>query len=413
MEILPINALVYNKDKVSVDDVIAPPYDVIDDNYRNKLYDKSLHNIVRLILSREKDPYSDAASNFADWQNKKILTPTNKPSVFFIIQQYENEHGKVIERKGFIARNKIENFSEGNILPHEYTMGGPKQDRLNLVTATGAFFSQIFMVYNDTKYTIEDKVYSKYKDAPFIDTTDDNKVRNIVYIIDDTEDIRIIQDTLRDKKLLIADGHHRYETSMNYSNQHPENEYAKYVMSYFTNAADENLIIYPTHRIVEKNIPADEILSSVKKYYDIETVTNKNEFLNKIEQENKKQITTGLIIKNDENYYVLKLKKDVQKIIDKPEVLQNLDLTVLHELILKKEFGFTDDELMAQNGIKYEKREQVAFESTKHNASACFIMAYPRMEDILKISAAGYRMPQKSTYFYPKLLSGIVINKLN
>ena len=107
------------------------------------------------------------------------------------------------------------------------------------------------------------------------------------------------------------------------------------------------------------------------------------------------------------------MKKDVQKIIDKPEVLQNLDLTVLHELILKKEFGFTDDELMAQNGIKYEKREQVAFESTKHNASACFIMAYPRMEDILKISAAGYRMPQKSTYFYPKLLSGIVINKLN
>lgn len=412
MKILPVNALVYNQEKVSIDDVIAPPYDVIDNEYRENLYNRSLYNIVRLILSKEQDPYSDAAANFTKWQNNKILVKTEKPAIFYIVQKYRNEHNKEIERKGFIARNLIEDFSLGNILPHEYTMGGPKQDRLNLVNATGAFFSQIFMVYNDKTFTIENEVYKKCQ-KPFIDTVDDNGVRNIVYLIDNENDIEIIQNVLSDKKLLIADGHHRYETSMNYSKQHPENDYAKYVMSYFTNAADENLVIYPTHRIIEKDFDNKKLLNSVDKYYDIEIINNKDDFLTKIEEENNKQITTGLILKNNNNYYILKLKKDIEKSIDKPEELQQLDLTVLHELILKKELQYTDEELMSQNGIKYEKKENVAFNSVKNSASACFIMAYPKMKDILNISSAGYRMPQKSTYFYPKLLSGIVINKLN
>ena len=153
-------------------------------------------------------------------------------------------------------------------------------------------------------------------------------------------------------------------------------------------------------------------MNKVSKYYDLEIISNQEEFLEKIEIENKKQITTGLILKNDKNYYILKLKKDIEKTIDKPEVLQNLDLTVLHELILKKELEYTEEELFGQIQIKYEKQEPVAFDSVKNNASACFIMAYPKMLDIINISKEGYRMPQKSTYFYPKLLSGIVINPL-
>ena len=414
MQIKPINAIVYNQEKVNMQEVIAPPYDVINEEYQDNLYSRSEYNIIRLILSRANDRYSDAKEHFTKWQDEGVLQKTNKPAIFYIIQKYTNENGRHIERKGFIACNEIQDFSLKNILPHEYTMGGPKQDRLNLVTATGAFFSQIFMVYNDEQKLLEKKVFSKYEAlAPFIDVNDDNGVENIVWLIDDENDIKIIQDVMKDKKLLIADGHHRYETSMNYSKLHPENEYAKFVMSYFTNASDENLVIYPTHRIIEKHFETAEILNSVKKYYDIETVKSKDEFLNKIEQENKNQITTGLILKNDENYYVLKLKSGVEKTIQQPKELQELDLTVLHELILKKELGYTQDELMAQEGIKYEKQEKTAFNSVKENASACFIMAYPKMSDILKISSAGYRMPQKSTYFYPKLLSGIVINKLN
>ena len=411
MEILPIEATIYNQEKVNMEDCIAPPYDVIDKSYQDDLYSRSEFNIVKLILNKEKNPYEDAKEKFADWKNRQVLIKTKKPTIFYIVQKYKNEKGKLIERKGFIARNKIEDFSTKKILPHEYTMGGPKQDRLNLVNATGAFFSQIFMVYDDKTKTIE-KMAEKYlSQKPYIDVVDDLGVENIVYLIDDENDIKLIQQTLKDKTLLIADGHHRYETSMNFSNQNPNNEYAKYVMSYFTNAQDD-LIIYPTHRIIEKDIAPDKILNAVRKYYDIETVNSKEEFLDKIETENKKQITTGLILKGDNKFYVLKLKPNAQKTIDAPEVLQNLDLTVLHELILKKELGFSSDELMAQNGIKYEKKENVAFESVNNGAGAVFIMAYPKMRDILNISNQGYRMPQKSTYFYPKLLSGIVINQI-
>ncbi len=410
MEILPLDAIVYNQNKVNLNDVIAPPYDVIDDKYLDELYKRSEYNIARLILTKGNNRYEDAKNYFENWKQNEILINVKKPSIFYIIQKYENEKGKTIERKGFIARNKIEDFNSKKVLPHEFTMGGPKEDRFKLISSTKAFFSQIFMVYNDSDFSVE-KVAEKYiKKTPYMHVIDDLGVENIVYLIDDEEDIKKIEKTLSDKTLLIADGHHRYETSMRYAKEHPENEYAQYVMSYFTNAADENLIIYPTHRIIEKEVP--DILSKVSKYYDIEIETQKDEFLNKIEEENKKQITTGLILKGDNNFYVLKLKQGIKETIETPKALQNLDLTVLHEIILKKELNFTQEELMAQKGIKYEKREKVAFSAINDNAGAVFIMAYPKMKDIIEISKEGLRMPQKSTYFYPKLLSGIVINPL-
>ena len=415
MEVLPLNAIVYNQDKVNMEDVVAPPYDVIDEKYQDELYSRSQYNCVRLILNKAQDRYMESAKCFSDWKEKEILVHTDKPAIFYIVQRYENEKGKLIERKGFIARNKIEDFESKKILPHEYTMGGPKEDRFRLVSATGAFYSQIFMVYNDEAQRIENEVAAKYlAQKPYMDIVDDLGIQNIVYLIDDESDIAIISEVLADKTLLIADGHHRYETSMRYSKEHPENEYAQYVMSYFTNAADENLVIYPTHRIIEKDIQPAYILEAVKKHYDVIEMTDKEQFLDKIEQENKKQITTGLILKDDEKYYVLKLKAGVKEMIDAPCELQNLDLTVLHEVILKGELGFSQEELMAQNGVKYEKKENVSFKSVKNgSASACFIMAYPKMKDIIDISSAGLRMPQKSTYFYPKLLSGIVINPLS
>ena len=413
MEILPINALIYNSEKVNLQDVIAPPYDVIDEEYQEKLYERSPYNIIRLILAKGNKRYEDAKNTYEEWQKNDILIHTKKPSIFYIIQRYTNEQGKVIERKGFIARNKIEKFTTKKVLPHEYTMGGPKQDRLNLVNSTNAFFSQIFMIYNDEKRTIEKRFKKKYSHKkPAMQVVDDLGVENIVYIIDDKKDIEIIAKTLEDKTLLIADGHHRYETAMNYSKLNPSNKEAKYVMSYFTNAADENLIIYPTHRIITKSIPPYEILEKVKEYYNVEVLTNKDEFLAKIEEENKKQITTGLILKGDENYYVLKLKFGKEIAVGIPKPLRILDLAVLHELVLKKGLGYTQEELMAQFGIKYEKQEKLAFESVNNNASACFIMAYPKMQDIIDIANQDCRMPQKSTYFYPKLLSGLVINPL-
>ena len=195
MEILPINAIVYNQEKVSINDVIAPPYDVIDNKCQDELYKRSDYNIVRLILAKGENKYKEASKSFNEWQKDNILIPVKKPSIFYIIQKYTNEKGDLIERKGFIARNKIEEFSTKKILPHEYTMGGPKEDRFKLITSTGAFFSQIFMVYNDTEQVIENSILPKYTSKkPFMDVIDDYDVENVVKVRTGEEGYDALQD---------------------------------------------------------------------------------------------------------------------------------------------------------------------------------------------------------------------------
>ncbi len=421
IEVKPLNALVYNQQKVDMKDVIAPPYDVISSKYRDELYERSPYNITRLILSNAENPYEDAANSFHKWINDEILIKNEKPVILYLVQKYKL-NGKEITRKGFIARNKIEDFSTKNILPHEFTMSGPKEDRLKLTKACKANFSQIFMVYSDPEKKIENAV--DLTSTPFIDVTDDNGVRNIVWKIEDEPTIKLIEDVLKDKTLLIADGHHRYETAMNYRNFLGETAgEANYVMSYFTNM-DDDLLIYPTHRIITKWIEPYVLLETVKKYFNVKDYTFtgankaevKKEFLSAIEKSAEEKISMGLYMKNVNKFYLLTLRENVDEILDEykvPEVLKNLDLTVLHKVIITKELGFTEEEQMAQDGIKYIKVENEAFDMIDMGrAEASFIMAYPKIEDIKRISSAGYRMPQKSTYFYPKLLSGIVINPL-
>lgn len=434
VEVKPLNAIVYNQDKVNMNDVIAPPYDVILDDYQDELYKRSPYNIVKLILAKGSkdlsDPnnrYDEAAKSFTQWLEENVLIKLDKPCIIYILQKYTTEQGRKIERKGFIARNKIEDFSTKNILPHEFTMGGPKEDRLNLTKKCRANFSQIFMVYSDPQYQIEKAV--DLSDKPFIDVTDDNGVQNIVYKIEDEKTLSLIEKVMQDKTLLIADGHHRYETAMNYRNwlkeQGVNNPETGYVMSYFTNLDDENLLVFPTHRIITKWIEPYVLLEKVKKYFDVKDFefngVNKKEvkakFLQAIEDENEKQISMGLYMKNVNKFYLLTLRENVDKILDEyevPNVLKTLDLTVLHKVLITKEFGYSEEEQMAQDGIKYIKQESEAFDLIDlGKAEASFIMAYPKIKDIKEISQAGFRMPQKSTYFYPKLLSGIVINPLS
>ena len=421
LEVKPLNAIVYIQDKVDINEVIAPPYDVISEKYRDELYERSPYNITRLILSSAENPYADASSSFEDWLTQDVLVKCDKPVILYILQKY-NLNGKEVTRKGFIARNKIEDFSTKNILPHEFTMSGPKEDRLNLTKACKANFSQIFLVYSDPEKQIENAV--DLSGTPFIDVTDDNGVRNIVYKIEDEKTISLIQNVLSDKTALIADGHHRYETAMNYRNFLGENAgEANYVMSYFTNM-DDDLLIYPTHRIITKWVQPYVLLESVKKYFDVKDYTFtgadklsvKKQFLIDLEKSAQNKISMGLYMKNVNKFYLLSLRENVDAILDEyevPDVLKTLDLTVLHKVIISKELGFTQEEQMAQDGIKYIKVENEAFDMIDlGKAEASFIMAYPKIEDIKRISEAGYRMPQKSTYFYPKLLSGVVINPL-
>lgn len=434
IEVKPLNAVVYNQDKVKMEDVIAPPYDVILDDYRDELEARSDYNVVKLILANnstnlddKNNCYNVAFENYQKWLSEKVLVKTEKPCILYLIQNYE-KNGKKITRKGFIARNRIEDFESKNILPHEYTMGGPKADRLNLTKKCKANFSQVFLVYSDSQKQIENAI--DYSQKPFIDVTDDLGVQNIVYKIDDEKTLTLIENVLSDKTCLIADGHHRYETAMNYRNEMRKtvlnsigNEPWNYVMSYFTNLEDD-LLIFPTHRILTRSIDKNDLLEKVKKYFDVEEISfdantkdaMRIKLLENIEKSSKERISMGLYLKNQNKFYLLKLREDVDDILDEykvPEVLKSLDLIVLHKVIISKELGYTQEEQMAQDGILYIKQESEAFDMIDNGtAEASFIMAYPKIQDIKRISEAGERMPQKSTYFYPKLLSGIVINPL-
>ncbi len=465
VKISPFKGITYNLDKVNISEVIAPPYDVILPVEQDKLYTVSDYNIVKLILGKEQpddneseNKYSRAAKYFSDWLNKEILVKSDKPCIYYYIQNYtvskekKNELAEKkqssfsnapashsISRKGFIAGNYIETYEEGNVLPHEYTMGGPKQDRLKLMKACNANFSQIFMTYSDPDKEIDKAV--KLPEKPIIDVVDDQGIRNIFYAIDDPIIINKIAEIMKDKQVLIADGHHRYETSIAYRDymreQNPnygKDDAFNWVMAFYTNLDDENLKVYPTHRIVTRDIDKPGLIENLKKYFDVveysfDSFTResvKEKFVSDIELFSQDNIAFGACFKceaevkaQEENkYFIFKLreKQAINKIFDQkgvPEVMRTLDLTLLHKIILSDFMKFSEEDQMKQNGVKYLKKEKEAFEAIETgHAEVVFVMATPSIQLIKEVSSLGYKMPQKSTYFYPKLTSGLVINPL-
>jgi len=438
VKISPMQGITYNTQKVAMDKVTAPPYDVISEAEQEELYNLSPYNIVRLILGKltsqdtdENNRYTKAAEYFNNWVKEDILTKSKKPCIYYYVQNYYISNRNLISRKGFIARSFIEEFSKGNILPHEYTMGGPKEDRLKLMKACKANFSQIFMAYSDPEHSI-DKVIN-LPEKPFIDVTDKQGIQNLVYIIDDEETINKIVEIMKDKTLLIADGHHRYETSIAYRDymrslnpDYNENDPFNWIMCYFTNIDDEGLKVYPTHRIITRSVNTDKLLNNIKSCFDViefsfeddNKLQTRQKFLEELEKASKSTVALGMYQKNLKKYYLFKLKEiaTVDKILAEknvPEVLRKLDLTILHKVIISDFLGISEEDQMSQNGIKYIKKEEEAFEAVDSNsAELVFLVASPKIQDIKEVSKQGYRMPQKTTYFYPKLLSGLVINPL-
>lgn len=439
VKVAPLKGIIYNLEKVNISDVIAPPYDVISSIEQNELYNRSPYNIVRLILGKinsedneSNNRYKRAAEDFKNFLDQKALTPSPAPCIYYYVQNYTTSKGEKISRKGFIARNQIEEYEKGNVMPHEFTMGGPKEDRLKLMKTCKANFSQVFFAYSDPEGEIDKAV--KLPTKPIIDVTDDQGVQNILYAIEDTDVINKMTSVMSDKKVLIADGHHRYETSIAYRNfrreEKPdwkEEDNFNYVMAYYTNLDDENLKVFPTHRIVKREIDKSKLLDDLKKYFDtseysFDTATRehvKEKFVADIEETAKTKIAFGACFKGENKYLLFKLreKEAVDKILaekEVPDVLRKLDLSILHKIVLSDFLCFSEEDQFKQNGVKYLKKETEAFEAVENKqAEVVFIMATPSIQLIKEVSSQGYKMPQKSTYFYPKLLSGLVINPLD
>jgi uncharacterized protein (DUF1015 family) len=445
-EIKPFRGVLYNTGRFGgLEFVTAPPYDVISPELQDKLYARHPKNIIRLILGKSlyddepgNDKYSRAIYNFAKWIEEGVLVRDTKPSIYRYTQTYRLADGTELTRKGFIALSRLEELDTGKIHAHEQTLAGPKADRLKLIQACRANFSSIFSLYSDPGFTVNRQLDAAAKDVrPTLEVVDDEGILNRVWRLEDPELIESVVKAMGDKALFIADGHHRYETALNYRRLRSEkgsgstdsiDEAYNYVMMYFSNMDDEGMTIGPTHRVIHgiENLEHEAFLGECKKYFNIDKFEcsinddskERDAFLGRLQSAERSLSVFGLALKGSPACYILTLKtaETMSSVFGDsiPEVFKCLDVTVLHVLILSKILGITREAQEAQLNIVYVKSYNEAISAMADDKNQMLFLLNPtRMEQVTAVAEAGLVMPQKSTFFYPKLLSGLVINMLS
>lgn len=441
--IIPIKGIRYNQDKTSnLKSVVTPPYDVIDQNAQDNYYQKNPHNIIRLEYGKTlpgdgpgENRYTRSASLYKQWLDNDILKRDQEPALYLYEQEFIAE-GKKNIRLGFICGVKVEPYSKGIVLPHEETLPKHKKDRLELMNACKCNFSPVFSLYSDKNMLVTKNLKEAAGDRePDTVFTDENNEIHRIWLITDQKIINSIQELMKDKRIFIADGHHRYETALNYKNQlsssgvdnkHPSN----YVMMMLVNLYDPGLVVFPTHRLV-KNIDPKLIKSLINNLeqdfvleeYKITPQNDFKDFLTRLRSMGNEPADTwthrhvfGIYLgvgrlylaalKNEQRLHTLMPK-------EKSKDWQSLDVSVLHKLLLEKHLGI-DSELLAKgDNITYTREEEKALAFVDQGKYQLALFLNPtKVEEVTQVAANSEKMPQKSTYFYPKVISGVVINPL-
>jgi uncharacterized protein (DUF1015 family) len=432
VRIAPFRGLFYSQKKIKdLAKVLAPPYDVISREEQEKLYRKSPYNFVRLDLSQEADRYTAVAQLFEEWQSQGILERDEVPAIYFLTHAFTVKGGAKKMRQGFFALTQLQDFSSGEIRPHEKTHEAPKQDRLKLMLASHAQLSPIFALYAQPKQSINRMLAAHVESAaPFIEFEQDNGDECRLWRITDRGVIEKLQQEMKDHPLLIADGHHRYEATLAYRDrirsqrgQWNGREAFNYVMGYFANMNDENLVILPTHRLVRGYAPQPflQLEQTLQNFFYLEqypkTPEGRGWFLKALRSGGKKQRLIGASFKRDPRYLILRLKnkRTMQRLgKDLSGSLRELDVTTVHLLILEHILGLTPEQQASGDTIRYSQDEELVLQALeKEDYQAAFILNPPKPDEILTIAGGGEKMPQKSTYFYPKLTSGLIVNKID
>lgn len=425
-EIKAFKGLRYTEKAGDIGQLCCPPYDIINGEEREALIAKNPYNLIRLELpvlggSEDLSPYYEAASTLRTWLKEEILKTDEREAVYIYEMEF-SAYGRSHKVKGFVSLVKLEPFSKGVILPHEETLSKAKADRFNLMKTTGCNFSQIYSLYMDednSVFSLIDKASQGQPDSFF---TDGDGVTHRMWAVSDHAFLAALTEKLADKKLYIADGHHRYETALNYKNYVEGNldeiGSSEYVPMMLVNMENEGLVVFPTHRIVRdlQSFDYDQVCEKCKEYFDIVPYLNREkgeEGLRRAYAEGKKAF---VMFTGDNNYTLLTLKSiDVMDNLlpDKCKALRQLDVSVLHTLVLERIFGIDKENMAKQINLTYTRSDQEAIEAVdQKRANCCFLLNPTRVEEIRDVAAAGDKMPQKSTYFYPKLTTGLVMNKI-
>ena len=414
-DIKPFRGIRYNPSIVSLPKVVAPPYDVISPRQQAALYDADPHNIVRLILGREENPYLAAAEYFQEWMTNQILLADGPRALYLLAQTFKGRDGKKITRRGFIAACKLEELGKGSIFPHERTHSGPREDRFRLFQATHAMFSQIFGLYGDPEGVLNSEFSDVMKDPPVADVTFEG-VQHTMWRMSDERRILVMTEFLRDKRILIADGHHRYETALLYRDAcrfrnpgHTGKEPYNFVPMFFSNMHDPGLVIFPTHRLVHgmPGFDAAKFKNALTTYFTLTQCDDARQMMTLLS--NHPQHAFGLVLPGA--FFVISVtdKDNLPRQAAEPEAISLLDVTVLHTLVLQRILNITDEQQEKKLHLWYEQdAEQAIAMVDEGKAQAAFLMNPTKIEQVRVVATAGRVMPQKSTFFYPKLLSGLV-----
>ncbi len=397
----------------------APPYDVIDPGQRAELQSRSPHNAVAVDLPEDPqgaDPYAHAAALLEAWRTEGAVIRDEEPAFWALIQDYTAPDGRRLTRNGFFARVRVEDYGPGRIRPHERTHPGPKEDRLRLTRATQANLSPIFSLYSDPELRAWRALQPSTGGEPFGEVIDEDGTRHRLWRVTDPGALAAVQEALTDAELLIADGHHRYETARVYAEEIGGEGGHRYVLMCLVALQDEGLTVFPTHRLVSglKGTAKPEALAAtLREHFDIEQIAAEE----LVPEDGGAPLRMGYMDGFFKRPFRLTLKD--QAIADAalegmPEPYRRLDTAVLEALVLKGPLGLTEDDISHLRGLGYARSFQEARELVESGSyDAGFYLRSTPVAQVREIAAAGVNMPPKSTYFFPKVLTGLLFNPLS
>jgi uncharacterized protein (DUF1015 family) len=414
-EIEPLRALHYDLDKTGgLQPVLAPPYDVIDGEQRAELEARSPYNVVRIDLPVGDDPYAGAARILSEWHEQGVVVQDDQPALWALEQDYTGPDGERRSRRGFLARVRVENYGPGRIRPHERTHPGPKEDRLKLTRATQANLSPIFSLFSDPAGEAWTALESHRAHDAWAEATDDDGTVNRMWRVDSPEAIDAVKQTLQTAELLIADGHHRYETARVYADEIGGEGPHRYVLMCLVALEDPGLTVFPTHRLLRGLRPDqhETLANALRRDFEIERLETTEQLVPAYGD----QVRFGYIDAHFRQPFMLTLKDPAiadEALPDHAEPYRRLDTAVLEALILKGALEMTDEDIDHLNGLGYARDFDDALHLVENaEYDAAFFMAPTPVKQVQAVAETGESMPPKSTYFFPKVPTGLLFNPL-
>ena len=415
-DVQPLRALHYDQAVAGpLQDLVAPPYDVIDPPAREALQARSPHNVVAIDLPQGDDPYATAAETLRAWMDEGAVVRDPEPAIWALVQDYTAPDGRKLTRKGFLARVRVEDYGPGRIRPHERTHPGPKEDRLRLTRATRANLSPIFSLYSDPAGAAWGALEPHIGGAPWGEATDEDGTIHRLHRVTDAGALDAVHDALADAELLIADGHHRYETARVYADEIGGEGDHRYVLMCLVALEDEGLTVFPTHRLVQGTTPAtQEALADVlRESFELEPTTLEE----LAPPESDGPLVMGYLDAHFKQPFRLTLKDQAiaDAVLDgMPEPYRRLDTAIVEALLLTGPLGLTEEDISELHGLGYARSAQDGIDLvTSGEYDLGFFLRPTPVTQVRAVAAEGVSMPPKSTYFFPKVITGMLFNPLD